>query len=88
MKATASRHIASLATSLVLVFVVGAILAPTPVLSQTNETLNPSEVLDQTLSADERQDLLARLSDEQVRAMVWELIRTSESESVSSDPVV
>ena len=88
MKATASRHIASLATSLALVFVVGAILVPTPVLSQTNETLNPSEVLDQNLSASEREAVLARLSDEQVRDIVWDLIGDAQSASTPSDPVV
>ncbi|MBT6348923.1 MAG: hypothetical protein HOJ50_07180, partial [Proteobacteria bacterium] len=31
---------------------------------------------------------IARLSDEQVRAMVWDLINTSESESVPADPIV
>ena len=88
MKAIASRNLASLATSLVLVFVVGAILAPTPVLSQTNETLNPSEVLDQNLSASEREAVLARLSDEQVRDIVWDLIGDAQSASTPSDPVV
>ena len=88
MKVISSRHLGSLITSLALVFVVGAILAPTPVLSQTNETLNPSEVLDQNLSASEREALLARLSDEQVRDIVWGLIGDAQSASTPSAPVV
>ena len=76
MKIIASRKLASLATSLVLVFVFGSSIIATPVSAQTNETLNPSEVLDQNLSASEREALLARLSDEQVRNIVWDLLQT------------
>ncbi len=88
MKATSPRKLTLLAASLFLVFVFGAVLAPTPGLAQTNGTLDPSEVLDQNLSAEERQALLARLSDEQVRDIVWDLIGDAQSASTPSDPVV
>ena len=44
--------------------------------ADTNEIPPPSAILDQNLSTEEREDLLARLSDEQVRSIVWQLIRT------------
>ncbi len=36
-------------------------------------------LLNQSLSAKERKDLLARLSDQQVRDVIWDLIETSSS---------
>ncbi|HCX86933.1 MAG TPA: hypothetical protein DG761_02810 [Gammaproteobacteria bacterium] len=66
----------------------GDTLGPATAFAQDVVTADPTAVLDQDLSADERQELLARLSDEQVRAMVWNLISTSETESAPADPVV
>jgi len=71
-----------------LILWAGGISAPPAAFAQDAETSDPSEILDLNLSADEREALLARLSDEQVRAMVWNLINTSETESAPADPVV
>ena len=71
-----------------LALVFSSSIISTPALADTVEASDPSEVFDQNLSAEERQALLARLSDEQVRDIVWNLIGDSQSESASSDPVV
>ena len=48
----------------------------------------PSAILDQNLSTEEREDLLARLSDEQVRSIVWQLIRTEKEQQTPADSAV
>jgi len=88
MKNNPVRIVASLVVIPLLFLWSGESSGPAAAFAQDAATADPAVVLDQNLSADDRQELLARLSDEQVRAMVWELIRTSESESVSADPVV
>ena len=56
--------------------------------ADTSEIPPPSAILDQNLSTEEREDLLARLSDEQVRSIVWQLIRTEkEQQSPTSSAV-
>ena len=88
MNTLAARKFVSLITGLMLALVFGSSIISTPILADTVEASDPSEVFDQNLSAEERQALLARLSDEQVRDIVWDLIGDSQSESASSDPVV
>ncbi|MGA1456697.1 MAG: hypothetical protein ACO37B_08265, partial [Arenicellales bacterium] len=46
--------------------------------AQAQET-QTQPILDQSLTAQERKDLLARLSDAQVRDLVWNLIETESS---------
>ena len=82
------RILAGLVIAPLLFLWAGGISGPAAAFAQNAETSEPSEILNQNLSADEREALLARLSDEQVRAMVWDLINTSESESVPADPIV
>ena len=48
----------------------------------------PSAILDQNLNAEEREDLLARLSDEQVRSIVWQLIRAEKEQQSPADSAV
>ncbi len=88
MNTLAARKFVSLITGLMLALVFGSSIISTAALADTVEASDPSEVFDQNLSAEERQALLARLSDEQVRDIVWNLIGDSQSESASSDPVV
>ena len=88
MNTIAIRKPIPLIASLILAFVFGSSIIGTPVHANTAETSDPSEIFDQNLSADERQALLARLSDEQVRDIVWDLIGDSQLESTSSDPMV
>ncbi len=47
-----------------------------------------SAILDQNLSTEEREGLLARLSDEQVRSIVWQLIRTEKEQQTPADSAV
>jgi len=54
----------------------------------TSEIPPPSAILDQNLSTEEREDLLARLSDEQVRSIVWQLIRTEKEQQTPADSAV
>jgi small-conductance mechanosensitive channel len=56
--------------------------------ADTNEIPPPSAILDQNLSAAERGDLLARLTDEQVRSIVWKLIRTEKEQQTPTDSAV
>ena len=88
MKNYSSRILAGLVIVPLLFLWAGGVSGPAAAFAQNAEAAEPSEILNQNLSADEREALLARLSDEQVRAMVWELINTSKSESVPTDPVV
>jgi len=53
--------------------------------ADTSEIPPPSAILDQNLSTEEREDLLARLSDEQVRSIVWQLIRTEKEQQTPTD---
>ena len=85
MKTIASRKLSSLAASLTLALVLGSSIITTPVLAETAEASDPSAVFDQNLSAGEREALLAKLSDEQVRNIVWDLLKT-EAEGSSSTP--
>ena len=88
MKTMSVRTIAGVVmVPLLLLWAIG-IFDPATAFAQNAEATEPSEILEQNLSADERQELLARLSDEQVRAMMWDLINISKSESVPADPVV
>ena len=88
MKNSPVRLLASLVVIPLLFLWAGGVSGPAVAFAQDAATADPAAVLDQDLSADEREALLARLSDEQVRAMVWDLINTSESESVPADPIV
>ena len=88
MKNCSGRILTRLVIVPLLILWAGGISAPPAVFAQNAETSDPSEILDLNLSADEREALLARLSDEQVRAMVWNLISASETESAPADPVV
>jgi len=88
MKNFSGRILTRLVIVPLLILWAGGISGPPAAFAQNAETSDPSEILDLNLSADEREALLARLSDEQVRAMVWNLISTSETESASADPVV
>jgi small-conductance mechanosensitive channel len=54
----------------------------------TSEIPPPSAILDQNLSTEEREDLLARLSDEQVRSIVWQLIRTEKEQQTPADSAI
>ena len=57
--------------------------------SELNEISQvPSAILDQNMSTEEREDLLARLSDEQVRSIVWQLIRTEKEQQTPTDSAV
>jgi len=56
--------------------------------ADTSEIPPPSAILDQNLSTEEREDLLARLSDEQVRSIVWQLIRTEKEQQTPTDSAV
>ena len=85
MKIITSGKLASLAANLILASVFGVSIITTPVLADSAEASDPSAVFDQKLSAGEREALLAKLSDEQVRNIVWDLLKT-EAKGSSSTP--
>ena len=64
------------------------LLGVTRAADTSNAPSKPSAILDQNLSTEEREDLLARLSDEQVRSIVWQLIRTEKEQQTPTDSAV
>ena len=50
------------------------ILAAQPTLAASNSELSADHLLTADLTREQREDLLARLSDEDVRGIVWQLI--------------
>ncbi|HCK76362.1 MAG TPA: hypothetical protein DHW07_04380 [Gammaproteobacteria bacterium] len=70
------RLLSSLVIAPVLLLSSGEILSPSSAFAQGVSTTEPEAVLDQNLSAEARKELLARLSDEQVRNIVWGLLQT------------
>ena len=77
MKTMSVRTIAGVVMVPLLLLWAGATPGPATAFAQNAEPNEPPEILDQNLSADERAALLARLSDEQVRAKMWDLINIS-----------
>ena len=79
---------------ILVTFVISAIvllsllLGVTRAADTSNAPSKPSAILDQNLSTEEREDLLARLSDEQVRSIVWQLIRTEKEQQTPTDSAV
>ena len=57
-----------------------------PAVAQS-QTAVETEILDSSLSAEDRQKLLARLSDKEVRDIVWNLIQTKSKREETDNPL-
>ena len=57
-----------------------------PVVAQS-QTAVETEILDSSVSAEDREKLLARLSDKEVRDIVWNLIQTNPNSQETDNPL-
>ena len=64
------------------------IFAAQPTLAASDTNLSASQLLTAELTREQRKDLLARLSDEDVRGIVWQLIEAQSQPALPPDPAL